>query len=505
MITQKTDSPEVAFSLSKDHPLNSPRQLKLNTFWGMGRSITGALIFAASYPFYVRYLGLEVLGIWVMLMAMVTTLQCGSIRLPEAATKFISEALVQHDVSRVRQYSSSLLIAVISLGLGLVFLISVGGEFIGGFFPGSTIAPVHFPLLVVYAGLITFMGMLAETIAGIVSGSGRMDRAFLAEILCRLIIFAVSLTLLVQNFGLMSLFYATFAGYAVYICLGLFFMRRSLGFFPLNFRDFSWERLRQMSRFSLPLLSGSLLYSFLGPFNRLLLGLMISPAAVSIYEIADKGAMLISSHAHIALRPLIPKISGLKASGDQEQISRLCLNTVRFIIIWATPLFVILFVGVDYLVPLWLQTERNADIVLNLRILLIFSYAFILRQPFFYTFMGMGRVSCCFYGDMVVFVVNMVVGVLGILLWRQIWVISLAATLGMAVASLLMVWLFCGSWSAMLKMLLKGAQKAAIPALAFAPLLLLKKNMVLYFILSGIMSVFYVAYVKYHVKIKGYQ
>jgi O-antigen/teichoic acid export membrane protein len=499
MIQQK---PPTSDSLGKDHPLNSPRQLKLNTLWGMGRSVTGALLFAASYPLYIHYLGLEVFGIWVMLMAIVITLQLGAIKLPEAATKFISEALMQQDNLRIRQYSSSLLVAVLFLGLGLVLIISQGREFIGGFFHAATVDPRQFPLLIVYAGLITFMAMVAETIAGIVSGSGRMDWAFMAEIFGRLVIFAVSVLLLFKQFGLMSLFYASFAGYAVYICLGLFFMRRSLGFFPLGLRHFSWQHLRQMTRFSLPLLSGSLCYSFLGPFNRLLLGLMISPAAASIYEIADRGAMLINAQAHFALRPLLPKVSGLMALADYEQISQLCLNTVRFIITWATPLFFILFVAVDYVVPLWLHTERNAEIVFNLRILLVGNYALLIRNPFFYTFMGMGRVSYCFYSDMIAPLVNVVVGILGILLWRQLWVLSLAATLGLIIASLLMAWFFCGNWRAMLSMLLKGVPMVGIPALAFAPLLFIQANLWLFIGLSGTIYFLYVFSIQYYRKAK---
>ena len=494
--------PQTSDSLRKDHPLISPRQLKLNTFWGMGRSVTGSLLFAASYPLYVHYLGLNVLGIWVMLMAIVTTLQLGAIKLPEAATKFVSEALMQQDNLRIRQYSSSLILAVLFLGLVLVAILSVGREFIGGFFHGVTADPRQFPMLIVYSSLITFMAMLAETIAGIVSGSGRMDRAFMAEILGRLVIFAVSLLLLVSQFGLMSLFYASFVGYGVYIVLGLIFMRRSLGFFPLGLRNFSRKHLHQMTRFSLPLLSGSLLFCFAAPFNRLLLGLMISPAAASIYEIADKGAMLISAQTHFALRPLLPKISGLMALADYEQISRLCLNTVRFIITWATPLFFILFVAVDYIVPFWLHTERDAEIVFNLRILLVGNYASLVRNPFFYTFMGMGRVSYCFYADMIAPLVNVVLGILGILVWRQLWVISLAAALGMISASLLMLWFFCGNWSAMRDLLLKGAKTVTIPILAFAPLLAIKNNLWLFVGLSGSIYFIYIFYRQYFQKAK---
>jgi O-antigen/teichoic acid export membrane protein len=500
---QQYYSEKTGAKFTQKHALSSPIQLKRNSFWGMAFSITQILVFAVSYPISIRFLGLETFGIYVMLMAVVTSLQLGAIKLPEAAIKFISETLVQNDLMGIRQYASSLIGAILAMGL-IIALVSFGGQgLLAGIFPFSKVLSKDLPLLIILIALVTSMAMLAETIGGIVSGSGRMDLTFMLGILCRVTTFLVSLALLVRQHGLMALFYGSLAGYFLHICLGVFFMQRSLGFFPLGWRYFSWPHLKTMILFGLPLFSGSAVYCLVSPFNRLLLGYVIAPAAAGIFDIAEKGALAIRLFADSGLRPLVPQVSCLKALEDHRQISTLCLNTVRTIIIWATPPFILVFVAADHIIPLWVGTSSAPEMVSNLRILLLGSYATVLRFPFFYTFMGMGRVSYCFYADMITPVINVIIGVLGIWLVRQIWVISLASTLGMIISSLLVVSLFSGSWSAMLHMLLKGTKTVGLPIVAFAPLLLIKSSPLLLLCLSGTLCLLYVIYITFSRKLKA--
>jgi O-antigen/teichoic acid export membrane protein len=131
----------------------------------------------------------------------------------------------------------------------------------------------------------------------------------------------------------------------------------------------------------------------LTPFNRLLLGYMISPAAVAIYEIADRGAQVIRGIAEKGLRPYMPRISGLQALADLDQIREMTVRLVKGVIIWCIPIFFLFFLIADELVAFWLRTSGTAAISGNLRLILWAYYFNLLSVPVYYAFMGLGLVG----------------------------------------------------------------------------------------------------------------
>lgn len=474
--------------------LLNTNQLKWNSFWGMVRSLSTAVLFAVSYPVYIHFLGLEVFGIWVMLMAVVVYLQLGGLNLPQAATKFISESLIHNDLTRVCQYATSIIGAILGLGGVMLLLMLFGRGLLAGFLQAPETLQSQLPFLIVLTAVITVMAVLAESLGGIVSGAGRMDWVFIIDICCRVITFLTSLPLLYKQYGLVALFYSSIAGYLVYIGLAIWCIRRSLGFFPLRPSYFSWPVLRQAARFTVPLLLGGVFSCLLQPFNRLLIGIFISPAAAGIYDIANRAAQMLRGLIETGLRPLMPQISSLKAQADDRQIRLLSLNLVQTIILWATPIFIFLFLVIGHLTPLWLRIAAISEVNTNFRIILWGAYANLLTVPLYYAFMGMGQVGRCFRAHMVQTVVNFLLASLGVWFIREIWVVSLAASVGMIISSLDQIYLFLRKDSNANHLMIKAFKTMALPALVFAPMLALHRHFGLllgYFLIGSMLYVFY--------------
>ena len=77
---------------------------------------------------------------------------------------------------------------------------------------------------------------------------------------------------------------------------------------------------------------------------------MISPAAASIYDIADKGARLSDRMPKPALRPLMPQISGLDALRDDGRFRFFSLRMYAdHIVMDYTPLYCLLTFQQDML------------------------------------------------------------------------------------------------------------------------------------------------------------
>jgi O-antigen/teichoic acid export membrane protein len=470
------------------------KQLKWNSFWGMVRALSTTALFAVSYPIYIHFLGLEVFGIWVMLMAVVVYLQLGGLNLPQAASKFISESLMHNDLTRVCQYATSIIGAILGLGGFILLLMLFGRGLMAGFLHAPEALQSQLPFLLELTAVITVLAILAESLGGIVSGAGRMDWVFIIDICCRVIIFLASLPLLYKHYGLVALFYSSIIGYLVYIGLALWCIKHSLGFFPLRPTYFSWQVLRHAARFTGPLLLGGVFSCLLQPFNRILIGIVISPAAASIYDIANRGAQMLRGLIETGLRPLMPQISSLKARADDQQIRLLSLNIVQAIILWATPIFILLFLAVGHLTPLWLQIAAISEVNTNFRIILWGFYANLLSVPIYYAFMGMGQVGRCFRSHIVQTVVNLILASLGIWFIREIWVVSLAVSVGMTISSLDQIYLFLRKGSNASHLMIKAFKTLALPGLVFAPMLALHGHFGLllgYFLIASMLYVFF--------------
>ena len=476
--------------------LFSPMQSRQNTVWGIGRSLAVTLLYLVSYPVYIRFLGLEVFGVWIMFMTVVLYLQLGFLSLPQAAAKFISENLARQDAMRVCQYATSMLVAILGISLLILLLALVSRPFIPCLSWVKGFGAAQLSYLAGLAVLVTVQAALAETLGGILAGLGRMDQTFQGEILRQVVTFLISLGLLFQGYQLLALFYGAILAYLLQLAWLVWLMRRSLGFFPLGLRFFSWARLAETARFSGPLLGGSLLSCLLQPFNRLLLGYMISPAATAIYEIADRGAQVIRSVAETGLRPYMPRISGLHALADLEQIRQVTVRLVETVIIWCTPVFFLFFLMADQLVAFWLRTAGTAEISFNLRLLLWANFLNLLCVPVYYAFMGLGLVGRCFRIYFLQALINVPAALLLVWTIGEVWAVSLAAALGISLGALDQIRLFFRTRAEAVHLIARGLRALAWPLMFFAPLMLVRQHLPLLLSFGSVAGLLYVLLMK---------
>jgi O-antigen/teichoic acid export membrane protein len=472
--------------------LLSPHQLRQNTVWGIGRSLAVTLLYLVSCPVYIGFLGLGVFGVWIMFMTVVLYLQLGFLSLPQAAAKFISENLARHDGLRICQYATSMLGAILVISPLILLLPLVSWPFIFRFSWVKWFGAASLPFLVFLAALVTVQAALAETLGGILAGLGRMDQTYQGEILRQVVTFLISLGLLSQGYQLLALFYGAILAYLLQLAWLVWLIRRSLGFFPLGLRFFSWARLVETARFSGPLLGGALLSYLLQPFNRLLLCYMISPTATAIYEIADRGAQVIRSVTETGLRPYMPRISGLTALADFDQIRHLTVKMVKTVIFWCTPIFFLFFITADQLVAFWLRSSGTAEISFNLRLLLWANFLNLLCVPVYYAFMGLGLVGRCFRIYFLQAVINVPAALLLVWAIGEVWAVSLAATLGISLAALDQICLFFRTRAEAIHLITRGLRALAWPLMFFAPLMLLRQNFPLLLTFGGVAGLLYV-------------
>jgi O-antigen/teichoic acid export membrane protein len=234
----------------------------------------------------------------------------------------------------------------------------------------------------------------------------------------------------------------------------------------------------------------------LQPFNRLLLGYMISPAATAIYEIADRGAQVIRSVAETGLRPYMPRISGLTALADFDQIRHLTVKLVKTVIIWCTPIFFLFFLMADQLVAFWLRTPGTAEISFNLRLILWAYYLNLLSVPVYYAFMGTGQVSRCFRIYFLQALINVPAALLLVWTIGEVWAVSLAAALGISLAALDQIRLFFRTRAEAVHLIARGLRALAWPLMFFAPLMLLRQHFPLLLTFSGVVGLLYVLWMK---------
>jgi len=109
--------------------------------------------------------------------------------------------------------------------------------------------------------------------------------------------------------------------------------------------------------------------------DRLIVGIMIGPAGVTLYEVAAKLSMLVSQVTILATSAILPVASGYAARGDAAALKDLFLRGSRYISLAVAPIAVALLVLADPFISAWFGPGFSASVPVAQ--LLIFAQVFV--------------------------------------------------------------------------------------------------------------------------------
>lgn len=363
----------------------------------MLRSLVVALTLFIVYPIYIRELGTETFGVWVIISAVTVWAQFGALGMPQTVMKFVAGSAAKGDREELIEYVSSALSTVLFSGTVVMFILFIVKDPIAGFLHVPQELEANTPLFILFSGAIVFMSFMARSVNSILSGVGRMDIANMNEMASKVLSVTLSVFLIFKGYGIWALFIGAMANCLIMLLVGFILNVYLLGFIPFNFKSIRWARVRESVNFGGTLTAGSLLVMFVEPLNRFILGQYVSLSSAAIYDVAARVVLQVKGVLEGCFRPFVAQSSAYITSGQDKKIRELSRLSVRLIFLLGVPMFLILIVWAPELMALWLKGTDMPGISYAFRVF-AFAYIFsLLVTPAYYLFMGIGRKEVCFW------------------------------------------------------------------------------------------------------------
>lgn len=419
--------------------------LRRNVLSGMLFAIGSILILLISYPIYLRYLGIELYGLWAILAAVINFTAIGNLGIDIAITKYVSEEYGRKNKSGIERYFSTAIISLLISSILMCIVLIPSRAFIIGVLniPDKYISIAN--VLFIYIVVLSVSIFFVKVIDGALRGVGRVDLANYYNLGAKAVSVTTALILLNFGYGIWSLFWGQVLLYILVGSLAFFTIYKKLGTSFFSISSFDLKCLKKIVGFGGTMTASSLISMFMIPFNKVVISRYIGLVEVSYFEIATKAVSQIKSVFTLGIKAIMPEISRLSVAFKESKIKidNVLKKAMRLVSYLGIPVFILFFFLASFLLRLWLSSQYTPEIGNAFRIILVGSAVNLLSVPSFYLFMGIGKVKYCFIAYMVQSVLNAVVISVFIILGSiNFYLIVSIYSLSIAVSAILLIVLF---------------------------------------------------------------
>lgn len=422
------------------------RNIWSNTVSNYIRTIIGMTVGLLTFRLLYQGLNREQFGFWSLLWSVFgygTLLDFG---LGFAAQKRVAELSVNQEWDKLSRVLSTILYFYMGVAVLIAATVLVGSPWIIEWFgvsPGNT-SEFRRVLVVFFVGIgLAFpMGIFQE----ILRGQQRIRLAnnlISAAMILRLgfIIAAFSFHWSFMTVMLIALFFALAPDFlAGYLAL------KRLPAVRLHPRLFSVGMVRETMQFSLFAYLSTATNNVLGKTDQLVLGATLSVGSVAVYQAGSRIAEVFSQFTKQVQDTLSPAAAHLHATGDQAALRDLLLNSLRWSVLLATPLYLLCAFYLGELLQLLtgeIRVERETFLVGQ--VLLAWFYTTILTHSVSKRiFMMCGHERRLMWLGLVEAAANLALSVLLILIFRSVT----AVAVGSLIPTLCLGWGWLWPWMA---------------------------------------------------------
>ena len=378
-------------------------QLRKNVLSGFITSGLNAVLLFIAFPLYLNYLGPERYGIWVTLSIILTTASLGEFGVKDAIIKYISEEFWKDNIKSVTEYiSSAIAIFTITSFVVIVILLIINAPVINFFnLNDYHINKIKFflPMIGLLSGITFFLNIFRGTLYGI----GHVDWNNYIFVAIKFMQILIALGLFKIGFMVWALFWSIFITTLLEFIIIIIIISKKCRINLFRYNAIKKNKVQKLLKFGSNTFGASVFSILLNSFIKIIISKFIGFAGVSYYEISFKVTFQIRSLFQSGLNAIMPKASEIqgKIKSFKKNIMNLYKKSMQFIIFYALPLFLILFIFGKPILQFWLKSNFNIEIFLFFRILLVALFINLLSVPIYYIFMGVNKVRYCFF-EMVV-------------------------------------------------------------------------------------------------------
>jgi O-antigen/teichoic acid export membrane protein len=320
----------------------------------------------ASVPFLLRGLGIQAFGVWALLQsfsAVTGWLSLADLGVGLAATRHIADHASRDDVdARDRGIATTLLLCS-TIGASFALLVAVIGPTV---FPGAFNVPASLENPARFAVLVFSGQALFELIAGgagaCLDGLQRVDLSRLADAGRRTLVVGAAATTALLGGGLPGVAIAATSASAVGAVFALLLLRRQVSHIPLRFDR---SVARQLLRYGRSVWSLNVSGVLHRTMDRLVVGVVLGPAAVALVEIATQVQNGVAAVLGAASYTVASGAAWLHGLGGPERLRQLVLRASRYACLVTLPLCALVSTLAAPIIATWLGPAYGdaADLV----------------------------------------------------------------------------------------------------------------------------------------------
>ena len=375
-----------------------------------GRVVNAVLAIALT-PIFLRDLGAEQYGIW--LLAATLTFSAGFLSLAElglnqASVRFVAEALSRDDQREVNEVVSTTTVVYAVLGVFLAVLLVALASVATTLFDVTPALRDTARAVFIVVGLQIALDLPASGVMTALEGAQRYGILRVIDVGLRVVWAAVSAVLVALGHGVMVLAWTALATSAVSLAASVIVSRRSDPPLRLGLRFVTRRMFRRLARSGTSTMGLRIMGVVYSQMDRIIIGVALAATAVAAYEVAYKIHAAAALTLGVMPSAVLPAAAFIGASGDDSRLRGLYVKGTRYSLAIGLPIIVGGIVFARPLIATWVGTDYT-DVTGAARLFLVYpalALALVVGQTML---IGLGRMREMLRFHLVAVVTNLIV------------------------------------------------------------------------------------------------
>jgi O-antigen/teichoic acid export membrane protein len=382
-------------------------QMKKNIIFAALQIIVSGISLFILYKILLIEIGIELIGIWSIVMAFSAFLRTGDFGFAGSIVKFVSVNITKGEVEKVNDIVKTSITSVsVILGFLLVLFYLVIPFSLPYFISEKYI--IQALDLLPYSIVSVWFAVLSTLIIFVFDGLNRVDIRSSFLLIFNLILVGLSI-IFVYKFGFIGLGYAQVLHAFLQLIIAWFLVRKYLKINSILPFSWNYKLFKEMLSYSVNLQMSSLMSMMLEPVSKLLLGYFGTMSSVGYFEMANRLVMQIRNVVINANQAVVPMIS--KAHTENQSLEKTYYITLKILFLVSLCFYSITAILTSFVSELWIGYYEKDFIYFTY--IILFSLAInTISGAAYFTNMAIGDVKYNTISQIIIAVVNIVLGIL---------------------------------------------------------------------------------------------
>lgn len=381
------------------------KQTKKNVIFAALQIIINGLLLFVFYKYLIKVIGVELIGVWSLVMAFSSFLRAGNFGFADSIVKFVSTSIAHNDLSKVvRIIKTSFTSVFIMLGLLLLFAYPILYKILPHFL--STQYIILALELLPYSLVSVWLAVLSLLVIFSFDGINRVDIRSGFLVISNIFLILLSI-LFVHFYGFIGLGYAQVLQSTIQLLTAWFLIKKQLNIQSAT--PFFWDKalFKEMFLYSFHLQIASFLAMMLEPMSKIFLGYFGSMSSVGYFDMANKLIMQVRNVVVNANQALVPMLS--KAHAEHVNITKSYFTTFKVLLVFSVVFYISVALLINFISNIWIG--HIEPIFINFSYIVLVSIAInTLAGAAYFTNISIGDVKYNMQSQMIIAGLNVLLG-----------------------------------------------------------------------------------------------